>query len=109
MHWKPVLTFQMHGFHIIFFLACLRHDGNYETQELAQHTFPRSLEELVTFVSLKNMRKIMTVSDSFRRLCRPVRDAHRFQEKRHHTHPSIYFLVDSTKSRRGRFCALRFD
>ncbi|KAI9033671.1 hypothetical protein CLU79DRAFT_801770 [Phycomyces nitens] len=80
-----VLIFQVHGVYITFFLTRLRHDGIY------------------------NMRTLMTVSDTFWRLCRPVHDAHLLQEKKRRlTHPSIYSLIDSTKNFR-RFCALRFE
>ncbi|KAI9496627.1 hypothetical protein BDB00DRAFT_744001, partial [Zychaea mexicana] len=56
---EAALTFQVHGFHITFFLTRLRHDGINVMQEVAQLTFPRFLEELATFVSLKNMRTLM--------------------------------------------------
>lgn len=105
---EAALTFQVHGFHITFFLTRLRHDGIYIMQELAQFTFPRSLEELVTFVSLKNIRTLMILTDTFWRLCRPARDTHTLQLKRRPTHPSIYSVIDSSKNRH-RFCALRFE
>lgn len=62
---EAFLTFQMHGFHITFFLTRLRHDGIYMMQQLAQLTFPLSLKELTTFMSLKNMRTLMILSDIF--------------------------------------------
>ncbi|KAG0778101.1 hypothetical protein G6F22_011435 [Rhizopus arrhizus] len=43
---QVVLTFQIHGFNITFFLSRLQHDGMYLMQEIGQLTFPRSLEEL---------------------------------------------------------------
>ncbi|KAL0139799.1 hypothetical protein V8B55DRAFT_1575061 [Mucor lusitanicus] len=128
---EAALTFQVHGLRITFFLTRLRHDGIYVMQELSQFTFPRSLEEIAylklqntmesnkasyssqnstggaTFVSLKNMRTLLILTDTF---CADlfVTLTHSWQLKRLPTHPSIYSLIDSTKNRH-RFRALRFD
>ncbi|SAL96970.1 hypothetical protein [Absidia glauca] len=47
---EGALSFQIHGFHVSFFMTSLRHDGLYIMQEIGEVTFPRSLEELATFV-----------------------------------------------------------
>ncbi|ORZ11623.1 hypothetical protein BCR42DRAFT_440650 [Absidia repens] len=69
---QDALIFQIHGFHITFFLTRLRHDGTYLMQEIGQITFPRFLEELAAFVNLKNMRTLLMVTEVFWRLCQPV-------------------------------------
>ncbi|KAL0082398.1 hypothetical protein J3Q64DRAFT_1634345 [Phycomyces blakesleeanus] len=95
---QAALTFQINGFNITFFLSSLRHDGMYLMQEIGQLTFPCSLEELVFFVNLKNIRT----------LCRPMNDGKSWETKRRPTHPSIYSFIDATKDRHC-FCGLRFE
>ncbi|KAI9261944.1 hypothetical protein EDC94DRAFT_635030 [Helicostylum pulchrum] len=105
---QAALTFQIHGFHVTFFLTRLRHDGMYIMQEIGDLTFPRSLEELVSFVNLKNIRTLLMISEAFWRLCRPLSDSESWEAKRRPTHPGIYSLIDSSKNRH-RYCSLRFE
>ncbi|KAG1149547.1 hypothetical protein G6F37_000157 [Rhizopus arrhizus] len=105
---QAAMTFQINGYNITFFLTRLRHDGMYLMQEIGQLTFPRSLEELVSFVNLKNIRTLLMITEAFWRLCRPVNDGESWETKRRPTHPSIYSLIDATKGRH-RFCASRFE
>ncbi|PHZ14657.1 uncharacterized protein RHIMIDRAFT_275804 [Rhizopus microsporus ATCC 52813] len=77
-------------------------------QDIGQLTFPRSLEELASFVNLKNIRTLLMVTDAFWRLCRPLHNEELWKTKRRPTHPAIYSLIDSTKDWH-RFCALRFE
>jgi len=67
-HWNACLAFQIHGFSIVFYLMRLRHDSIYTMYEIAKVSFPRSLEELSAFVSLKNMQSLAQVFESFWRL-----------------------------------------
>ncbi|CAO3693949.1 hypothetical protein G6F70_006362 [Rhizopus microsporus] len=105
---QAAMTFQINGYNITFFLTRLRHDGMYFMQEIGQLTFPRSLEELASFVNLKNIRTLLMVTETFWRLCRPLQDEEFWETKRRPTHPATYSLIDSTKDRR-RFCALRLE
>ncbi|KAG0741368.1 hypothetical protein G6F57_001029 [Rhizopus arrhizus] len=105
---QAAMTFQINGYNIVFFLTRLRHDGIYFMQEIGQLTFPRSLEELASFVNLKSIRTLLMVTETLWRLCRPLHDEECWEAKRRPTHPAIYSLIDSTKDRR-RFCALRFE
>ncbi|CAO3658616.1 unnamed protein product [Rhizopus stolonifer] len=105
---QATLTFQINGYNITFFMTRLRHDGVYLMQEIGQLTFPRSLEELASFVNLKNIRTLLMVTEAFWRLCRPLNEEEFWETKRRPTHPTIYSLIDSTKDR-YRFCALRFE
>ncbi|KAI7847367.1 hypothetical protein BDC45DRAFT_318316 [Circinella umbellata] len=93
------ISFQIHGFTIIFYLMQLQHDGIYTMLEIARLAFPRSLAELSTFVSLKNLVSLMQVSDVFWRICQPCLDEDRSQliSSRRPSHPDIHKLIDGTK------------
>ncbi|KAI7848752.1 hypothetical protein BDC45DRAFT_437316, partial [Circinella umbellata] len=69
---------------------------------------PRSLEELASFVNLKNILTLLMVAETFWRLCRPLNEEEFWEMKWRPSHSTIYSLIDSTKDRR-RFCALRFE
>ncbi|KAI8967868.1 hypothetical protein BDF20DRAFT_828470 [Mycotypha africana] len=105
---QAALTFQINGFKIIFYLSRLRHDGMYIMQEIGRLTFPSSLEELASFVNLKNIRTLPMVTEAFWRLCQPVNDKELWKTKCRPTYPTIYSLIDVTKDRH-RFCALQFE
>ncbi|KAI8884175.1 hypothetical protein K501DRAFT_332847 [Backusella circina FSU 941] len=109
-HWNACLTFQIHGFTIVFYLMRLRHDGIYTMYEIAKVLFPRSLEELSSFISLKNLRSLAQVSESFWRLCKsvPASEIDVMISNSRPTHPCFYNLIDSSKNK-GRTCALRFE
>ncbi|KAI9493281.1 hypothetical protein BDB00DRAFT_788128 [Zychaea mexicana] len=64
---QAALTFQINGFNITFFLTRLR-------QENGLLTFPRSLDELASFVNLKNIHTLLAVTDTFWRLCRTMKE-----------------------------------
>ncbi|KAG1136978.1 hypothetical protein G6F37_012560 [Rhizopus arrhizus] len=103
------LTFQINGFSVVFFLMRLDHDGIYCLYEICKLSFPRSLEELSGFVSLKNLNTLMRISEMFWRMCKPVsaQDVDTLSDKCRPTHPSLYTLIDGTKDRH-RACAMRF-
>lgn len=109
-HWNACLAFQIHGFTIVFYLMRLRHDGIYIMYEIAKVLFPRSLEELSSFISLKNLRSLAQVSESFWRLCKsvPASEIDVMISNSRPTHPCFYNLIDSSKNK-GRTCALRFE
>lgn len=98
------MTFQIHGFHITFFIKRLRHDGIYIMQEIGQVAFPRSLEELGSFVNLNNIRILLKVNESFWMVCQPLDNAENYESKRCSTHPGIYSSKD-----RHRSCSLRLE
>jgi hypothetical protein len=77
-------------------------------QEIGRLAFPRSLEELASFVNLKNIRTLLMVTEAFWRLCQPVNDEELWKTKRRPIYPTIYSLIDATKDRH-RFCALQFE
>ena len=62
----------------------------YFMQEIGQLTFPRSLEELASFVNLKNMCTLLMVTETLWRLCRPLHDEECWEAKRR---PTCYVLV----------------
>ncbi|KAI9486031.1 MAG: hypothetical protein EXX96DRAFT_645903 [Benjaminiella poitrasii] len=59
-------------------------------------TFLSSLEELASFVNLKNVRTLLMVTETFWQLCQPLNEEF-WETKRRPTHPIIYSLIDSTK------------
>ncbi|ORE21986.1 hypothetical protein BCV71DRAFT_272345, partial [Rhizopus microsporus] len=59
------LSFQIHSFSVTFFTTRLRHDGIYIMQEIVHMTFPRSVEELATFISMKVWKMLLKVTDVF--------------------------------------------
>lgn len=103
---QAALGFQINGFSIIFYLMRLRHDGIYVMQEIGRVAFPASLQDLAGFLSLKNIRTLLRVSDVFWRLCKPVKDDS-MESMRRPTHPAIYSLIHTSKDRR-RLCAIEF-
>ncbi|KAG1446663.1 hypothetical protein G6F46_011947 [Rhizopus delemar] len=84
----------------------LRHDGIYIMQEIGRVVFPASLQDLAGFLSLKNIRTLLMVSDVFWRLCEPVHDDS-WESMRHPTLSAIFSLIHTSKDRR-RLCALEF-
>ena len=108
--WNSCLAFQIHGFTIVFYLMSLHHDGIYTMHEIAKVSFPRSLEELGSFISLKNIRSLAQVSEAFWRLCQsvPASEIYIMISNSRPTHPCFYNLIDSSKNK-GRTCALRFE
>ncbi|KAI9254089.1 hypothetical protein BY458DRAFT_521456 [Sporodiniella umbellata] len=103
---QAALAFQINGFSIIFYLMRLRHDGMYIMQEIGRVAFPASLQDLTVFLSLKNIRTLLMVSDVFWRLCKPVNDDS-WESMRRPTHSAIFSLIHASKDRH-RLCALEF-
>ena len=65
-----VLFFFYLGFGITFFISRLVSNGIYAFYEVAHHHFPESLEDLPSFISLKNITLLLAVNDVFWRLCK---------------------------------------
>ncbi|KAI8878081.1 hypothetical protein K501DRAFT_259306 [Backusella circina FSU 941] len=103
---QAALAFQINGFSIIFYLMRLRHDGMYIMQEIGRVAFPASLQDLAAFLSLKNIRTLLMVSDVFWRLCKPVNDDS-WESMRRPTNSAIFSLIHASKDRH-RLCALEF-
>ncbi|KAI8988509.1 hypothetical protein BDF20DRAFT_833353 [Mycotypha africana] len=101
------LSFQIHGFSVTLIFTRLRHDGIYIMQEIAHMTFPRSVEELATFISMKNLKMLLKVTDVFWRLFKPCDNEELIKANGRATHPSLHSLIDISKDRR-RLCSLRF-
>ncbi|KAG1125552.1 hypothetical protein G6F38_013816 [Rhizopus arrhizus] len=75
-------------------------------QEISRVAFPASLQDLAGFLSLKNIRTLLMVSDVFWRLCKPVNDDS-WESMRRPTHSAIFSLIHTSKDRR-RLCELEF-
>ncbi|CAO3609516.1 unnamed protein product [Mucor hiemalis] len=67
---EGALAFQIHGFCITFFISRLVSNGIYAFYEVANLHFPESLEDLPSFISLKNITLLLAVNDVFWRLCK---------------------------------------
>ncbi|KAF1801932.1 hypothetical protein FB192DRAFT_1422037 [Mucor lusitanicus] len=93
------LSFQIHGFSVTFFITRLRHDGIYSPYDASP-----SIEELATFISVKNLKM---PTDVFWRLCKPCDKEELIKANGRATHPSLHSLIDLSKDRR-RLCSLRF-
>ncbi|EIE90692.1 hypothetical protein G6F46_005654 [Rhizopus delemar] len=102
------LSFQIHGFNVTFFLTRLRHDGIFVMQEIAHMTFPRSIEELASFINMKNLKMLLKITEAFWRLCAISDNEGLIKAHARPTHPSLYCLIDATKDRR-RLCSIRFE
>lgn len=76
-------------------------------QEIAHMTFTRSIEELATFISMKNLLLLLKVTDAFWQLWKPCDNKKLLKANGRPTHPSMHSLIDISKDRR-RFCSLRF-
>ncbi|KAL0074353.1 hypothetical protein J3Q64DRAFT_1606276, partial [Phycomyces blakesleeanus] len=50
------LSFQIHGFNISFFLIRLDHHGIYTMVEVGHLKFPKSIKELPSLVTLRNLK-----------------------------------------------------
>ncbi|KAG2211917.1 hypothetical protein INT47_004604 [Mucor saturninus] len=65
------LAFQIHGFKITFYMMTLQFTRIYTLFEIARMNFPRSLTEISTFLSLKNIKTLAFVSEIFWSCCSP--------------------------------------
>ena len=61
----------------------------YIMQEIGRVAFPASLQDLAVFLSLKNIRTLLMVSDVFWRLRKPVNDDS-WESMRRPTHSAIF-------------------
>ncbi|KAG1335627.1 hypothetical protein G6F62_006576 [Rhizopus arrhizus] len=71
---EGVLAFQIHGFYITFFISRLVSNDIYVFYEVANLHFPESLDDLPSFISLKNITLLLAVNDVFWRLCKKSDD-----------------------------------
>ncbi|KAI9476106.1 MAG: hypothetical protein EXX96DRAFT_540660 [Benjaminiella poitrasii] len=71
-------------FYITFFISRLVSNGIYVFYEVANLRFPESLDDLPSFISLKNITLLLAVNDVFWRLCKksdnPVTINNRYKE-----------------------------
>ncbi|KAI8381256.1 uncharacterized protein BYT42DRAFT_482443, partial [Radiomyces spectabilis] len=67
-HLTGCISFQINGFTTIFYMMRLRHIGIYTMLEIARLSYPPSLRDLSTFISWKNLKTLMQMSEVFWRL-----------------------------------------
>ncbi|KAG1146053.1 hypothetical protein G6F37_002985 [Rhizopus arrhizus] len=101
------LVFQIHGFNITFYVSRLVTNGIYAFFEIAYLRFPQSLNDLPSFINLKNMKLLLGINDVFWRLCRkpdyPAAITGRYKE----TLASLETLIDTSKDQ-TRICIMRY-
>ncbi|ORX49518.1 hypothetical protein DM01DRAFT_1409488 [Hesseltinella vesiculosa] len=100
--------FQIHGFGVTFYITQLLHQQIYTMVEIGHLVFPRSINELPTFVNLSTLNTLLHVSDAFWRLCRPARDPSTISSRMIPTHPTLYELISSSKCSSAD-CTIRFE
>ncbi|KAI9484544.1 hypothetical protein BDB00DRAFT_885236 [Zychaea mexicana] len=101
------LAFQIHGFNITFFVSRLVANGIYTFFEIAHFRFPQSLDDLPSFISLKNMKLLLGINEAFWRLCRKSDDSATIAGRYKVTLASLETLIDGSKDR-ARSCSVRY-
>ncbi|KAG2211957.1 hypothetical protein INT47_004644 [Mucor saturninus] len=102
------LAFQIHGFKITFYMMTLQFTRIYTLFEIARMNFPRSLTEISTFLSLKNIKTLVFISEIFWSCCSPDSKPEVVKSRYHPTLETLYELVDGSKNRH-RECSLHFE
>ncbi|KAF7732149.1 hypothetical protein EC973_006404 [Apophysomyces ossiformis] len=104
---NAAIAFQIHGFSITFFLARLVASGTYVYYEIARFRLPQSLEDLHTFVTLKNLKLLLAVNDVVWRLCKRSDNPHSISSWYRETLPGLQDLVEKSKDQ-TRTCVMHF-
>lgn len=95
------------GFNITFFVSRLVTNGIYAFFEIACLRFPQSLDDLPSFITLKNMKLLLGINDVFWRLCQKSDDPAVITSRYKETLASLETLFDTSKDR-TRSCAMRY-
>ncbi|KAI9332753.1 hypothetical protein BD770DRAFT_449237 [Pilaira anomala] len=103
---EGALAFQIHGFCITFFISRLVSNGIYAFYEVANLHFPESLEDLPSFISLKNITLLLAVNDVFWRLCKKSDKAVTITNRYKET-VDLEGLIDASQDC-TRTCAMRY-
>ncbi|KAI8968899.1 hypothetical protein BDF20DRAFT_996011 [Mycotypha africana] len=101
------LTFQIHGFNIIFYLQQLTDKGIYTFVEIAHFRFSQSLDDLPSLVTMINIKKLLGVSDVFWSLCRKSKQPDIIEERYRRILMSLDAMIDTAQDSTRR-CVLRF-
>lgn len=94
-------------FNITFFVSRLVANGIYTFFEIAHFGFPQSLDNLPSFISLKNMKLLLGINEAFWRLCRKSDDSATIAGRYKVTLASLETLIDGSKDR-ARSCSGRY-
>ncbi|CAO3697691.1 unnamed protein product [Rhizopus stolonifer] len=100
------LAFQIHGFYITFFISHLVSNGIYVFYEVANLRFPESLDDLPSFISLRNITLLLAVNDVFWRLCKKSDDTVTITNRYKET-VDLEELIGTSQDR-TRTCAMRY-
>ncbi|KAI8099236.1 uncharacterized protein BX664DRAFT_320746 [Halteromyces radiatus] len=94
------------GFNITFFISRLVTNGIYVFYEVANLRFPESLDDLPSFITLKNITLLLAVNDVFWRLCKKSDDTATITSRYKQT-VDLKALI-GTSHDRGRTCTMRY-
>ncbi|CAO3595732.1 unnamed protein product [Absidia cylindrospora] len=101
------IAFQIHGFNITFYLQQLTAKGIYTFAEIAHFRFPPSLEDLSSFITLVNIKKMLGISEVFWRLCKKSHQPDVVKSRYKATEVNLDSMVD-TVHEGDRRCVLRY-
>jgi hypothetical protein len=100
------LSFQIHGFNISLFLTRLDHHGIYTMVEVGHLKFPKSIEEIPSLVTLRNLKILLAINDAFWRLCRPSKEPELVSARYIKTTDFITDFIEGSKDK-NRICSIR--
>ncbi|KAI8335877.1 hypothetical protein BC941DRAFT_354975 [Chlamydoabsidia padenii] len=101
------LAFQIHGFHITFFMMQLNAKGIYTFVELDYVRFPQSLEDLPCFFTLATLGRLLKVHDCFWRHCKKSANPDMIESRYKPTLLTLDNAIDSSHDS-TRSCQLRY-
>ncbi|KAG0176913.1 hypothetical protein DFQ28_006716 [Apophysomyces sp. BC1034] len=101
------IAFQIHGFNITFYLHRLTAKGIYTFTEITHFRFPQSLEDLPSFVTLVNIKKMLGINEVFWRLCKKSLCPDVVKARYKATQVNLDSMMDTTHDGTRR-CILRY-
>ncbi|KAG0165295.1 hypothetical protein DFQ29_001671, partial [Apophysomyces sp. BC1021] len=104
---KAALAFQIHGFNITFYMSRLTAKGIYTFFEIAHLRFPQSLEDLPSFITLANFKKLLGINDAFWRFCKKSAKPDVVEARYKETLVALDAVIDTSQDS-ARSCVLRF-
>ncbi|KAG1463931.1 hypothetical protein G6F56_005187 [Rhizopus delemar] len=101
------IAFQIHGMHITFFLMRLVATGLYTFVEIAHLQFADSVENLPSFCTLMNVKKLLAINNVFWRYCKESAQQEKIEARYAKTLTTLNELIDE-KQDSSRSCVLRY-
>ncbi|ORX46732.1 hypothetical protein DM01DRAFT_1147056 [Hesseltinella vesiculosa] len=103
------IAFQIHGMHIPFFLMRLTAAGVYTFVEIAHLQFTDNVENLPSFFTLVNVKKLLAINDVFWRYCKESTQPEKIEARYTYakTLTKLNELIDDNQDS-TRNCSLRY-